>query len=879
MPTANQTPNPSSQETDRLNRKESEVWRLALLMLAILAVGVAILSRQAMQKNQWHLEALPLGAGVLIVLFGFYIWNRKREIDELRGYVRGFQQVQELPPSAEKLERLAEVISASRQGYRDLIDSFDHLIFTLSFEGEIRTVNQRMAQVFGCSYSEIVGHRLDEFLDEPSLEKLKDSVPWFVERRNWTGTVRARFKKNGAVRYFECVLQAVVKDGIVAGASGLARDVTEKRESEARFTELFETLQEGVYFCDPEGILLDVNPAMVRMLGYSRREELVGSNIGKLYFEMPQDPFPERKQSSHAASLTREIILRQKDGAPIICLDNSNATTDAQGRMIRHQGTLVDITVRKQAVLELQKAKEAAEAANLAKSAFLAHMSHEIRTPMNAVIGMTELALDTQLTREQREYLTLVRDSGKLLLSLINNILDFSKIEAGKLGLDVTDFSLRDVIGETVKIQELRAKQKALAFSTHIPGGVPNALLGDPGRLKQILWNLIDNAIKFTGRGEVALRIGIESQSESEVCLQFLVSDSGIGIRADKQQLIFEAFTQADNSTTRKYGGTGLGLSISSRLVSLMGGEISVESETGRGSTFRFTAHFGLQKQPANAESADAGSRPKARENQPSAGRARRPLHVLLVEDNTINQILAERLIRRRGDEIVVTSNGLEALAAMENARFDLVLMDIQMPEMSGMEVTTAIRRREQERGNGERVPIIATTASSMKEDKELCLAAGMNAYLSKPIERAALYAAIDELTGRSEPVATEELDAPPVDNVFSRGAVLDSLDGDSELLHDIVGIFLTRYPNQMDKIREAISTRGAKVLERAAHALKGSAANLLARGVVEAASKLEEIGRAGTFAGSAEALQSLEAEIMKLQTALGEFEKEYARS
>jgi PAS domain S-box-containing protein len=879
MSTRDQSPNQPLHEIEQLDRREGEVWRLALLMLAILGVGVAILAYQAMQKSQWRLDALPAGAGVLVILFGFYVWNRKRQIDELRGYARGFREVRDLSPSTEQLERLAEVISASRQGYRDLIDSFDHLIFTLSLEGEIRTVNQRMAQMFGCSYSEIVGHRLDEFLDEPRLGSLKGSVPWFVERRNWTGTVRARFKKNSAVHYFECVLQAVVKDGIVVGVSGLARDVTEQRESETRFTELFETLQEGVYFCDPDGILLDVNPAMVRMLGYSRREELVGSNIGNLYFETPQDAFPERKRSSHSASLMREITLRRKDGAAIICLDNSNATCDAQGRMIRHQGTLVDITVRKQAVLELQKAKEAAEAANLAKSAFLAHMSHEIRTPMNAVIGMTELALDTQLTREQQEYLTMVRDSGKSLLVLINDILDFSKIEAGKLNLDITDFFLHEVIADTVKVLELRARQRGLALSSLIPPGVPGALLGDPGRLRQILWNLIDNAIKFTERGEVVLRIEVESQSEIEACLHFSVSDSGIGIPDDKQQLIFEAFAQADNSTTRKYGGTGLGLSISSRLVSLMGGKIAVVSETNRGSTFHFTAHFGLQKRHAGAASAHAALRPHTREAPQSPREARRPLRVLLVEDNTMNQILAERLIRRRGDEIVVTSNGHEALAALESSQFDLVLMDIQMPEMSGKEVTAAIRQKEREKGSVERIPIIATTASTMKEDKETCLAAGMDAYLSKPIDRATLYEAIDELTGRAGEPPEQLADALPADTVFDRGAVLDSLDGDSELLHEIVGIFLTRYPNQIDKIRQALSTRDSKILERAAHSLKGSAANLLAHGVVEAASKLEEMGRAGSFAGSAGALQSLETEIMKLQSALGEFEKEYAGS
>jgi PAS domain S-box-containing protein len=878
MPTGNHKPNQPPEELDRLQRKENEVWRLALVMLAILAVGVAVLSQQALQTSPWHLEALPIGAGVLIILFGAYIWKKKREIDELRGFVRGFQKLQDSPPSAEQLERLAEVIANSRQGYRDLIDSLDHLIFTTSLDGEIRTVNQRITQVFGFSYSELVGHHMDEFFDEPRMEHLKKSIGWFEERRHWTGTVRARLKKTGAVLYFDCVLQAIIKDGKVVGASGLARDVTAQRESETRFTELFETLQEGVYFCDPGGKLVDVNPAMVRMLGYSHRDELLGNNIGKLYFERPENPFPERLQTPNSAPLMREITLRRKDGAPITCIDNSNAIYDEFGRMVRHQGTLVDITVRKQAEEELQKAKESAEAANMAKSVFLAHMSHEIRTPLNAVIGMTELALDTELTVEQKEYLTMVRDSGKSLLALINDILDFSKIEAGKLNLDSTDFTLRYGINEMVKILDVRAKQKGLELSINIPPEVPDALLGDPSRLRQILSNLVDNAIKFTERGGVVLKIEKDSQSEQDVCLHFSVSDSGIGIPREKQQLIFEAFAQADNSTTRKYGGTGLGLSISSRLVQLMSGKIWVESEANRGSTFHFTARFGLQNQSANRMSLRGGG-----SHSPAllAGRPlrkeRQELQILLVEDNTINQILAERLVRKKGHHIVVASNGREALAALETGRFDLILMDIQMPEMSGLEVATAIRLKE--KTTGEHIPIIATTASVMREDRESCFEAGMDAYISKPIEREVLFETIDKLTGYSSEAKLGDAGARTSDPVFDAAAVLDSLDGDSELLREIAAIFLAQAPKHMEKIREAVSTADPKVLERGAHALKGAAANLLAQGVVEAASKLEDIGRAGSIAESDEALVSLEAELWKLQMALREFEKDYART
>jgi PAS domain S-box-containing protein len=871
MATGNQETHQAPQELDRLERKENEVWRLAIIMLVILAGGVALLSHQALQSSQWHLEALPIGAGVLIVLFGAYIWHKKREIDELRGFVRGIQKVQDAPPSAEQLERLAEVIAASRQGYRDLIDSLDHLIFTTSLEGEIRAVNQRIAQMFGLPFSELVGHRIDEFFDEPRLEHVKASIAWFEQKRSWTGTVRARMRKTGAVHYFDCVLQAIVKDGKVTGVSGLARDITAQRESETRFTELFETLQEGVYFCNPDGKLLDVNPAMVRMLGYAHRDELVGQNIGKLYFDGPENPFPERVQTRNSSQLMREITLRRKDGAPVICIDNSNAICDASGRLIRHQGTLVDITVRKRSEGELQQAKEAAEAANQAKSAFLAHMSHEIRTPMNAVIGMTELALDTELTRDQREYLTMVRDSAGSLLTLINDILDFSKIEAGKLELDSTDFSLRKGIQEMARILGVRATQKRLELAIDIPEDVPDTLLGDPSRLRQILSNLVDNAIKFTESGSVALKIEKESQSDGEVCLHFSVADSGIGIPRDKQLLIFEAFAQADTSTTRKYGGTGLGLSISARLVRMMSGKIWVESETNGGSVFHFTARFGLQKQARGAHFA-AGSASGRR----GLREGRSELRILLVEDNAMNQVLAQRLIQKWGHKLVVAGNGREALAALGKGKFDLILMDVQMPEMSGIEVAAAIR--EKEKGTGERVPIIATTASAMEEDRERCLAAGMDAYISKPIERDVLLETIHGLTGFTQEAKSSE-GARAQNPIFDATAALDSLEGDNELLHEIAGLFLAQAPRHMEKIRAAVADRDPKRLERAAHGLKGAAANLLAQGVVNAAGKLEEIGRAGYVAGSQQALVLLEEELEKLQSALGEFEKEYARS
>jgi PAS domain S-box-containing protein len=418
---------------------------------------------------------------------------------------------------------------------------------------------------------------------------------------------------------------------------------------------------------------------------------------------------------------------------------------------------------------QLVRARQEAEDGTRAKSEFLARMSHEIRTPMTAIMGMTELALGTPLTAEQREYLETVDDSAKALLRIVNDILDFSKIEARRLELDRTDFSLRDAVESAVKTMTVRARQKNLDLVCRIRRDVPDSLFGDSARLRQILLNLIANAIKFTRDGGVTIRVQRHGRRRNGVALHFAVADTGVGVPPELQNSIFDSFTQADESSTRRYGGTGLGLTIAAQLVALMGGRIWVESVPGQGSTFQFTARFGLSKGRVHRRIlADLRSGPQARAKRQAMNAAvSAPLSILVAEDNAVNQRLILLLLEKAGHRAVVARNGEEAVSAARRRNVDLVLMDVGMPVLSGLDATRAIRASEA--GSGRRLPIIAMTAHALKGDRERCLDAGMDAYLSKPIQGKEFYETIRRFAPPGVAVAGNGGNASPLNKKRKR--------------------------------------------------------------------------------------------------------------
>jgi two-component system sensor histidine kinase/response regulator len=753
----------------------------------------------------------------------------------------------------------------SEERFRRTFENAAVGMILIDLQGRFLEYNARFCEFLGYSREELAGRRFVEFMMPDEVERDLEQRRSVVQGEIASFTRDKRYlRKDGAIVWGNITVSVIQRhaDGTPVHVMGILQDITERKALEVEIEMAQARMQlamrgSGVAVFDgdiPAGDTaastwtyfnmwepLGIDPATAP----SDFDGIAALNIHPDDLGLALAYLGDAIQA-RSTDLYLEHRVAHSDGSVLWRLARGTLVYDDAGVLTRLVGTATDITKLKQIEGELSRAREAAESANRAKDEFLANVSHEIRTPMNAILGMTELALDSAPSEHQRQLLSTVRSAAKNLLTIINDLLDFSKIASGKLTLDRADFSLRAAVGDTLRALAVRAHRKGLELLCRVHPDVPDALVGDAGRLRQVLMNLVGNAIKFTPQGEVEVDVEAEPSSEASTSLIFTVRDTGIGIARDKQAAIFRAFEQEDSSTTRKYGGTGLGLTISAQLASLMGGDITVRSAPGCGSTFRFTARFARSARPDSATVSPerlANLRVLVVDDQqselleaiwavmnlaptvpasagPAGGQPERsrPLRVLVAEDNELNVMLLRELLSSRGHLAQFAHDGRAALELALQGEFDLMLLDLHMPELDGFEVVQAIRTHER---GVHHLRIIALTARSSARDRERCLAAGMDEFLAKPIEAAALWAAMERLVARWPLAAPAPRTVEP--GLLDARAILRASGGQAGVLEKLRVVFRQTLPVQMARVRSALARGELPDLREAAHQLVGT--------------------------------------------------------
>ncbi|MES2424531.1 MAG: PAS domain S-box protein [Pseudomonadota bacterium] len=739
---------------------------------------------------------------------------------------------------AHRFRRLAAQHSAelheSQQRFDILSGSSPIGVFQTDAAGKCTYTNQSWQQIAGLTAQQSLGRGWS------SVMHPEDADEAFVK---WRRCAEARtefshefrfLRPDGEVRWIHTRSAPVCgADGSLLGHTGTSTDITERRRVEAalrdsaqRFRGLLESAPDAMVIVNARGKIDLVNSQTEALFNYSR-DEMLGQGVEMLIPHRFHGSHSGHREGYFANPRTRpmgaglELFGRRKDGSEFpleISLSPSQVGTE---RIVT--AAIRDVTRQRHIERELRSARDLALQASRAKSEFVANMSHEIRTPMNGVIGMTGLLLDTALTPAQRDAAETIRYSADALLGIINDILDFSKIEAGMLRLDTVDLEVRRIVERAAALLAETASSKHLRLHCTVEAEVPTMLTGDPGRLHQVLVNLLSNAVKFTDHGEVSLSVGVEDSVAEGVQLRFTVRDTGIGISADGQQRLFQPFTQADGSTTRKYGGTGLGLAISRQLVELMGGQIGVHSVVGQGSVFWFTAGLGHSIRSHALPTLE--SQPAGDDRQPVSAREltalRSQWRVLVAEDNPVNQRVARGQLARLGLTADVAGSGAQALAAHENQPYELILMDCQMPELDGYAATNAIRVREA--AGSPPTWIIAMTANAMVDDREKCLAAGMDDYVSKPVTLQALREALLRFETRQTGAAAP--DARPCTSsrtAINRHRLLDTAGGDPVFLRELLQLGLQQAAQQIVLLEQASAQGALPLVGEIAHRNKG---------------------------------------------------------